>query len=124
MSLTKAGKNDFCMWIIQMLIENKVVIEAANTLVLIDTDGYVDQNEALKVAYIAEIGKGSALNQAKLRQTKVANAKLKAFYIASSATADSVCAHLGAEHELTHLIRQKRDSMSNVANRGKREVKS
>lgn len=122
MSLTKADKNDFCIWIIQMLIENKVTIEAASLLILFDVDAFVDQNETLQTAYVAEIGKGSALNQAKLRQTKVANAKLRAFYKVSSATADSVCAHLGAEHELTHLIRQKRDSMSNVANRGKREV--
>ncbi len=124
MSLTKAGKNDFSIWVEQTLIENKLTIEAANPDVTFDVEGYVTLIGLKKAAYVAEIGKGTALNQAKLAQTKVAKSTLNDFYTTSSLSIDSVCGYLGSGHPLSILMRQKRDGMSNVANRGKRKPKA
>ena len=42
--------------------------------------------------------------------TEVANEKLHALYKESSNTADTVVGHLGKDHKLSKIIRNKRDS--------------
>ncbi|MEI6820435.1 MAG: hypothetical protein WCL51_00745, partial [Bacteroidota bacterium] len=72
-------------------------------------------------AYMAEIGKITALEQAKIKQVKKANDKLGVAYKAVSSAADSVSGHLGNDDALSVLIHQQRNKMVNIALRGKRE---
>jgi len=124
MSLTKSGKNDFSIWTKQMLIENKVEIEAARTDVAFDVDANVLVLGKKETAYNDEIGKVTAIEHAKMDQVKLANVKLDDFYLASSSTIDSLSGYLGKNHTLSILIHKKRESMSNPKNRGPRKPKA
>ena len=81
-------------------------------------DGYVKIIEAKEADYDGEEGKLAKLESEKREQTKVANEKLSALYKESSNTADTVVGHLGKDHKLSKIIRNKRDSMSIEAARG------
>ncbi|MEI6822177.1 MAG: hypothetical protein WCL51_09580, partial [Bacteroidota bacterium] len=63
--MTKSTKHEFIVWLIKLLIENKTTIESANPGVTFDVDGMVVYLTGLDEAYMAEIGKITALEQAK-----------------------------------------------------------
>lgn len=119
--MTKSTKHEFIVWLIQLLVENKSTIEDANPTVTFDVDGMITYLRALELAYIAEVGKITALEQAKVKQVKKANDKLSVGYKAASSSADSIGGHLGNDDALAKIIHQKRKEMVNIALRGKRE---
>ena len=121
MSMTKSTKHEFIVWLIKLLIENKTTIESANPGVTFDVDGMVAYLTGLDEAYMAEIGKITALEQAKIKQVKKANDKLGVAYKATSSAADSISGHLGNDDALSVLIHQQRNKMVNIALRGKRD---
>ncbi len=121
MSMTKSTKHEFIVWLIQLLIENQTTIENANTEVTFDVAGMILYLKALEAAYIVEIGKITALEQAKVKQVKKANDKLSVAYKAVSSAANSVSGHLSEDDALSVIIHQKRNEMVNIANRGKRD---
>ncbi|MEI6823834.1 MAG: hypothetical protein WCL51_18035 [Bacteroidota bacterium] len=118
--MTKSTSHEFIVWLIQLLIENKPTIEDANPTVTFDVDGLISYLKALDLAYITEVGKITALEQAKIKQVKKANEKLVIGYKAASSAADSISGHLGNDDALSKLIHQKRKNMVNIALRGKR----
>ena len=121
MSMTKSTKHEFIVWLIKLLIENKTTIMGANPEVTFDVDGMIVYLTGLDEAYMAEIGKITAMEQAKIKQVKKANDKLVIAYKATSSSADSISGHLGNDDALSVIIHQKRKEMVNIALRGKRE---
>ena len=119
--MTKSTKHEFIVWIIQLLIENKITIMEANPDVTFDVDGMITYLKALDAGYVAEVGKITALEQAKIKQVKIANGKLDVGYKGASSSADSISGHLGNDDALSVIIHQKRKEMVNIALRGKRE---
>jgi hypothetical protein len=115
MALTEALKAAFAVWMKGILHDNKNTIESAKPGISFDTDGLKNGIGSRQAQYEAEEGKLTALEEQKRRQTDTANAALDDLYRFASDTADSVVGHLGKQHELSKLIRNKRDSFDHAS---------
>ncbi len=120
MSMTRSLKSVFARWFISILKANKTTIETSNPNITFDVTGHVTELETKETAFVDEEGKVSALVQAKVDMVKSVNDKLDDFYVASSASAESVIGHLGKDHTLSKIISKQRDSMVNIKLRGKK----
>jgi len=113
MALTEAQKNAFSDWMLDLLKDpqNKIAIDAAKPGVTFDTPGTVTLLEAKDTAYQGTEGIVVDFKAKLVTANKNANDAMNDKYKASSNAADSVVGHCGKDHPLSHLIRDKRDSM-------------
>ena len=119
MTLTEADKLAFGEWMEAALTANKETIINAKPDIPFAVDGYVNMLTEKHGKVKEAEGELARLRQEKVEQTKIANEMLKNYYKASSELADALVGHLGKDHELSKLIRNKRDSMALEAARGK-----
>ena len=120
-TLTEAQKIAFADWILALLKANKKTIKEARPDILFPTEQYIKSLEESHDEVEEAEGKLTRLQQEKLKQTKIANDKMKKHYKRGSEGADAVVAHLGKDDKLSKLIRNKRDSMVLEAARGKKK---
>jgi hypothetical protein len=123
MSTTQSTKDEFSDWMLETLIASKDVIIAAKPTVTYDVDGNVALLQAKDTSYKAQFGKIAGMKKALRDQVKLVNSLRDDKYLASSSVADGVSGHMGKTDQLSIIIHQKRDSMVNIANRGKRVPK-
>ena len=124
MSLTASEKDEFSTWMLKTIKESADIIAAANPSVTYDVAGNLANLQAKDDAYKAEMGKIAPLKAAAIKQVGVVNDLRDDEYKVSSAIADSVSGHMGKDNTLSIIIHQKRDSLSNPANRGPRKPKT
>ncbi len=111
MTLTEAEKLAFGEWMDTTLNANKETIVQAKPDIPFAVEGYT-KTLAEKHGKIKEAeGELTRLKQEKQRQTEIANEALKDYYNAASELADALVGHLGKDHTLSKLIRDKRSSM-------------
>jgi len=117
MAQTEAQKNAFSDWMLDLLKnpENRLAIEAAKPGVTFDTAGNVTLLTGKLTAQEGKEGKIVSL-QGQLKTANAdANTAMNDRYTASSSSAEAVVGHCGKDHPLSHLIRNKRDSMDHAS---------
>ena len=111
MTLTEAEKLAFGEWMETTLTANTETIVQAKPDIPFAVEGYT-KTLAEKHGKVKEAeGELTRLKQEKHRQTEIANDALKDYYKVVSELADALVAHLGNDHKLSKLIRDKRSSM-------------
>jgi len=106
---TEADKKDFIHFMIGILTDNSGTIKTeGNQNVLFDTDGHKNMLEGKNQTIKKEEGKEKAAEDAKLKQTALANKVLEDGYTSASASAEAVVKHMGEDHTLSKIIRKER----------------
>jgi len=122
MTLTEAEKLAFGEWMETTLTANTETITQAKPDIPFAVEGYTktlaEKHGKLKEAE----GQLARLKQEKHKQTEIANDTLKDYYNAASELADALVGHLGKDHTLSKLIRDKRSSMKIGSARSKETV--
>ncbi|ODS40994.1 MAG: hypothetical protein A7315_02290 [Candidatus Altiarchaeales archaeon WOR_SM1_79] len=111
MALTEAEKLAFGEWMDTTLDANKETILNAKPDIPFGVDGYKTLLAEKHAKVKGAEGELARLEQEKQRQTAIANDSLKDYYKTASELADALVAHLGKDHKLSNLIRDKRGSM-------------
>jgi len=124
MGMTASTKDEFCKWMLKILIENKDDIIAKDANVTYDVDGNVTKQKLLDKACEDELGKSAGFKKAWMDQNKKLKAARNVCYINASAIANGVSSHMGESDQLSIIIHQERGSLVNIANRGKKTPKA
>src|SRR5688572_11498489 len=113
-ALTEAQKDAFSDWMLELLLnpQNQADITAAKPGVTFDTIGTISHLQGQETAYAGKEGIVTSLDQQKQTAVGVANTYLNNWYKGSSEAADALVGHLGKNHKLSKIIRNKRDSFS------------
>ena len=119
--LTEAQKLAFGEWITTLLNANKETLENADPDIPFPVNKYVKALEKKHTKFKEDEGELARLIQQKREQTKTANNSLKDYYETGSKFADAAVSRMGKDHELSKLIRNKRDLMVIEKARGKKE---
>ncbi|ODS40378.1 MAG: hypothetical protein A7315_08740 [Candidatus Altiarchaeales archaeon WOR_SM1_79] len=111
MTLTEAEKLAFGEWMETTLTANKETIAQVKPDIPFAVDGYAATLAEKHGKVKGAEGELARMEQEKQRQTAIANDALKDYYKTASELADALVAHLGKDHKLSNLIRDKRSSM-------------
>jgi len=109
---TEADKKDFIHFMIGILTDNAVTIKTeGNQQVAFDTNGHKNMLEGKNQTVKKEEAKEKAAEDAKLKQTALANKALEDGYTSASASAEAVVKHMGEDHTLSKIIRKERSGL-------------
>ncbi|MBI4931026.1 MAG: hypothetical protein HY841_09710 [Bacteroidetes bacterium] len=120
MALTEAQKLAFSEWMKDEMKDPGIQkqIKEAKPGVTFDIDGNIKILEEKAKTYEGAEGKITDLEALKQKAVLEANEKLEGYYKISSELVESLVGHLGKDHKLSKILRNKRDSMSLEAGRG------
>jgi len=124
MSMTASTKDEFSTWMMKTVKESQSEIEDHDPAITFDVTGHLANMDAKDATLKGEVGKVAPLKAAAIKQVKIVKDLREDEYKAASALADAVSGHLGKNHPLSIIIHQKRESLSNPANRGPRKPKT
>src|SRR3972149_8513558 len=120
MALTEAQKIAFSEWMKDQMNDPGIQkqIKEAKPGVTFDIDGNLKNLLEKEKTYEGAEGKITDLEALKQKAVLEANQKLEELYKTSSELVESLVGHLGKDHKLSKILRNKRDSMSLEAGRG------
>ena len=120
MALTEAQKIAFSEWMKDQMNDPGIQkqIKEAKPGVTFDIDGNLKNLLEKEKTYEGAEGKITDLEALKQKAVLEANQKLEELYKTSSELVKSLVGHLGKDHKLSKILRNKRDSMSLEAGRG------
>ena len=101
---TEADKKSFIHFVIGILKENAATIASeGNQQVAFDTSGHQTMLIAKDASIEKEEAKEKQAEEAKLKQTALANKALEDGYTSASASAEAVVKHMGEGHPLSKI---------------------
>ena len=118
--MTASTKDEFSTFVLETLKASKQDILDHNPDIVFDVDGHTANLSAKDLKYKVEFGKIAGMDAAKIKQIKLVNGLRNDLYEDASATTDSLSGYMGKKNELSVILHQKRESLSNPANRGPR----
>jgi hypothetical protein len=128
MALTEAGKAAFAKWVIDTLndAQTQAEIQAQETKkgIPYGVTNHINLLQNKQQTHSAEEGKITALKNALQKQNQIANKALEDYYKTASDEIESLVGFFGKDHKFSHILRQKRDSMSLEAARGPKTPKN
>ena len=120
LTMTASTKDEFSTFVLETLKASKQDILDHNPDIVFDVDGHTANLQAKELKYKTEFGKIAGFDAAKIKQIKIVNDLRDDWYDDASATTDSLSGYMGKKNELSVILHQKRESLSNPANRGPR----
>ena len=120
MGMTASTKDEFSTFVLETLKASKQIILDHDPDIVFDVDGHAAKMEAEEVLFKLEFGKIAVMEAAKMKQVKLVNVLRDKKYATASATTDAISGYMGKDDEISVLLHQKRESLSNPANRGPR----